>query len=429
MAFEKILTRNVGNRSARTLKGYEATGGFAPLRKALKEMTPLEVTEEVKKSGLRGRGGAGFPTGVKWGFVPRGGDRPVYLINNADESEPGTCKDRVLITHDPHLVLEGTMISAYALECHHAFIYIRGEYVNEYNILNRALMELRQNGYLGRGILGSDYDLQVTIVRGAGAYICGEETALMNSLEGKRGEPRLKPPFPAQVGVFGAPTNVNNTETLANVPFIIERGAEWFAGIGKERNTGPKLYCVSGHVKNPGVFELPMTISCRELIEEHAGGMLHPDRRLKAFIPGGSSVPVLTADEMDVIMSYDDLAEAGSMLGSAGGIVMDNSTCMVDALRNLEAFYHHESCGQCTPCRQGCGWLHSLLTRLESGGGVEADIPLITELADSIQGHTICPLGDAAAMPARAMVAKFEDEFRAHVTHKGCPMQRTVAAG
>jgi len=428
MAFEKVLTRNVGNPAVLSLAGYEAAGGYLALRKALKEMTPVEVTEEVKNSGLRGRGGAGFPTGVKWGFVPRGGERPVYLINNADESEPGTCKDRVLITHDPHLVLEGTMISAYALECHHAFIYIRGEYVREYEILMAALTELRGNGYLGRRILGSDYDLEVTILRGAGAYICGEETALMNSLEGRRGEPRLKPPFPAQRGIFASPTNVNNTETLANVPFIIDRGAAWFSSIGKERNTGPKLYCVSGHVKNPGIFELPMTITCNELIMEHAGGMLHPDHPIKAFIPGGSSVPVLRAHELDVVMSYDDLAEAGTMLGSAGGIVMDDTTCMVDALRNLEAFYDHESCGQCTPCRQGCGWLHDLLTRLENGGGVDADIPLITELADNIQGHTICPLGDAAAMPARAMVAKFEDEFRAHVARKGCPLRHTVTA-
>ncbi len=428
MAFEKVLTRNVGNPAVLSLAGYEAAGGYVALRKALKEMTPIEVTEEVQKSGLRGRGGAGFPTGVKWGFVPRGGERPVYLINNADESEPGTSKDRLLMTHDPHLVLEGTMISAYALECHHAFIYIRGEYVREYEILMAALTELRGKGYLGRGMLGSDYDLQVTMVRGAGAYICGEETALMNSLEGRRGEPRLKPPFPAQRGIFGSPTNVNNTETLANVPFIIERGADWFTGIGKERNTGPKLYCVSGHVKNPGIFELPMTITCNELIQEHAGGMLRPDHAIKAFIPGGSSVPVLRADELDVIMSYDDLAEAGTMLGSAGGIVMDDTTCMVDALRNLEAFYAHESCGQCTPCRQGCGWLHSLLTRLENGGGVDADIPLITELADNIEGHTICPLGDAAAMPARAMVAKFKDEFRAHVARKGCPLRDKVTA-
>ncbi|MCZ6649585.1 MAG: NADH-quinone oxidoreductase subunit NuoF [Acidobacteria bacterium] len=428
MAFEKVLTRNVGNPAVLSLAGYEAAGGYVALRKALKEMTPIEVTEEVQKSGLRGRGGAGFPTGVKWGFVPRGGERPVYLINNADESEPGTSKDRLLMTHDPHLVLEGTMISAYALECHHAFIYIRGEYVREYEILMAALTELREKGYLGRGMLGSDYDLQVTMVRGAGAYICGEETALMNSLEGRRGEPRLKPPFPAQRGIFGSPTNVNNTETLANVPFIIERGADWFTGIGKERNTGPKLYCVSGHVKNPGIFELPMTITCNELIQEHAGGMLRPDHAIKAFIPGGSSVPVLRADELDVIMSYDDLAEAGTMLGSAGGIVMDDTTCMVDALRNLEAFYAHESCGQCTPCRQGCGWLHGLLTRLENGGGVDADIPLITELADNIEGHTICPLGDAAAMPARAMVAKFKDEFRAHVARKGCPLRDKVTA-
>lgn len=250
----------------------------------------------------------------------------------------------------------------------------------------------------------------------------------MNSLEGKRGEPRNKPPFPAQRGIFESPTNVNNVETLSNVPFIINRGADWFASIGKERNTGPKLYCVSGHVRRPGVFELPMTVTCRELIEEYAGGMLHDGHPVKAVIPGGSSTPVLTPDELDVAMSFDDLAAIGSMLGSAGCIVMDDTVCMVETLRNLEAFYHHESCGQCTPCRTGCGWLEKLLTRLEAGGGVDDDIPMITELADNIQGHTICPLGDAAAMPARAFVAKFEAEFRAHVETKGCPL-RGVAAG
>ncbi len=427
MAFQRVLTRNLGNEAVRTLAGYEAAGGYRALRKALKEMSPEAVAEEVKKSGLRGRGGAGFPTGVKWSFVPRGGERPVYLINNADESEPGTFKDRLLITHDPHLVIEGTLIAAYAIGSRHAFIYIRGEFTREFEILMRAVTELRQHGYLGRNVLGSGHDLQLTVLRGAGAYICGEETALMNSLEGKRGEPRLKPPFPAQKGIFGCPTNVNNTETLANVPFIIERGADWFASIGKERNTGPKLFCVSGHVKRPGVFELPMTVTCRELIEEHAGGMLRDDHPVKGVIPGGSSVPVILPEELDVVMSFDDLAAIGSMLGSAGCIVMDDTVCMVEALRNLEAFYHHESCGQCTPCREGCGWLKKLLTRLEAGGGVPEDIPLIAEMADNIQGHTICPLGDAAAMPARAFVQKFEAEFRAHVDRKGCPLKARPA--
>jgi NADH-quinone oxidoreductase subunit F len=426
MAFEKLLTRNVGNTAARTLAGYESSGGYRALRKALKEMTPEQVTGEVKRSGLRGRGGAGFPTGVKWDFVPRDGERPVYLINNADESEPGTFKDRLLIVHDPHLVLEGTMISAYAIGARHAFIYIRGEFAREYRILAMAVAELREKGYLGRNILGSGIDLQVTVLRGAGAYICGEETALMNSLEGKRGEPRLKPPFPAQVGIFGCPTNVNNTETLSNVPFIVERGGDWYASIGKENNTGPKLYGVSGHVKRPGVYELPMTVTCRDLIEKYAGGMLRDGHPVKAVIPGGSSVPVLLPEELDVIMSFDDLAAAGSMLGSAGCIVMDDTVCMVEAMMNLARFYHHESCGQCTPCRQGCGWLHDLLARLESGGGSPEDIPLIAELADNIEGHTICPLGEAAAMPARSFVEKFAGEFRAHVEQKGCPLKKAA---
>ena len=427
MAFEKILTRNVGNPEAHTVEGYEKTGGYTALRKVLKEMAPEQVAEEVKQSGLRGRGGAGFPTGVKWGFIPRGGDQPVYLINNADESEPGTFKDRLLINNDPHLVIEGTLISAYAIGSRHAFIYIRGEFVREHEVLHRALARARNKGYAGKNVMGSGHDIELTIIRGAGAYICGEETALMNSLEGKRGEPRNKPPFPAQRGIFDSPTNVNNVETLCNVPFIIDRGAGWFASIGKERNAGPKLYAVSGHVKRPGVFELPMTVTCRELVEEHAGGMLHKGHPVKAVIPGGSSTPVLTPDELDVVMSFDDLAAIGSMLGSAGCIVMDDTVCMVEALRNLEAFYHHESCGQCTPCRSGCGWLEKLLSRLESGGGVAEDIPLISELADNIQGHTICPLGDAAAMPARAFVQKFEAEFRAHVDGKGCPLKASAA--
>ena len=423
MAFEPILTRNVGHPEARTLRGAEARGGYAALRHGLATMSPAGVVDAVKASGLRGRGGAGFPTGVKWGFVPRDGARPVYLVINADESEPGTFKDRLLMTHDPHLLIEGIILSSWAIGSRHTFIYIRGEFVREYRILMEALGEARAAGYMGRNILGSGFDLEITVVRGAGAYICGEETALMNSLEGKRGEPRLKPPFPAQKGIFGCPTNVNNVETLANVPFIVERGAAAFAAIGKERNTGPKLYCVSGHVRRPGVFELPMTVTCRELIESHAGGLLRPGSRVKAVIPGGSSTPVLTPAELDVVMSFDDLAAIGSMLGSAGVIVMDDSVCMVSALLNLAVFYHHESCGQCTPCREGCGWLVKLLTRLEAGGGRPEDIPLIRDIADNIQGHTICPLGDAVAMPARAFVTKFEAEFRAHVESRGCPLR------
>jgi NADH-quinone oxidoreductase subunit F len=427
MAFEPVLTRNVGRPAAATLEGAEATGAYQALRRALREMTPVQVMEQVKAAGLRGRGGAGFPTGVKWSFVPRDTGRPVYLVVNADESEPGTFKDRLLITHDPHLVIEGTILSSYALGSSHSFIYIRGEFVREYRILMTALGEAEHRGYLGRNILGSGFDCRITVIRGAGAYICGEETALMNSLEGKRGEPRLKPPFPAQKGIFGLPTNVNNVETLANVPCIIERGAAWYASIGKERNTGPKLYCLSGHVRRPGVFELPMTVTCRELIEEHGDGLLRADRSVKAVIPGGSSTPVLRPSELDVVMSFDDLAAIGSMLGSAGVIVMDESVCMVEAMRNLAAFYHHESCGQCTPCREGCGWLDKVLARLEAGGGVMEDIPLIRGLADDIQGRTICPLGDAAAMPARAFVTKFEAEFRAHVERRGCPLRAAPA--
>jgi NADH-quinone oxidoreductase subunit F len=420
---ERILTRNVDKAGSESIAVYEAGGGYQALRKAVKTMTPDQVTEEVKKSGLRGRGGAGFPTGLKWSFMPKEVDpkRPHYLLNNADESEPGTFKDRVLMEKDPHLVIEGTMLGAYGIRASKAYIYIRGEYVYPANVLDRAIAEAYAKGYAGKNVCGSGWDCDIYVHRGAGAYICGEETALMSSLEGERGMPRLKPPFPAQSGVWGCPTTVNNTETLANVPFIIERGADWYLGIGKApKNTGPKLYCLSGHVKRPGVYEAPMGLPMMELIHELGGGMLYPEYPLKAVIPGGSSVPVLRADECEVDLDFDSLAAKGSMLGSAGLMVMDASTCMVKAMERVAHFYHHESCGQCTPCREGCGWLERILHRIENGKGLPQDLDLLLSISENIMGNTICALGDAAAMPTLSFVQKFRDEFRHHIDTKSC---------
>jgi NADH-quinone oxidoreductase subunit F len=419
--YRPLLLKNLQRPDSASLSAYLESGGYKALRKALKEMTPEQVTEEVKASGLRGRGGAGFPTGMKWGFMPKGpGEK--YLVLNADESEPGTFKDRLLMERDPHLVLEGFLLGCYAVGCTHGFIYIRGEFVRPYRILQRAVQEAREQGYVGKNILGSGFDCEITIYRGAGAYICGEETALLESLEGKHGHPRLKPPFPAQVGLYGKPTSVNNVETLANVPMIVEHGSAWYAAIGRPKNTGPKLYCVSGHVRKPGVYEFPLGIPLRELLYERAGGMLREGHPLKAVVPGGSSVPVLRADQVDVLMDFDSLAAAGSLLGSAGVIVMDDTVCMVDALLNLARFYAHESCGQCTPCREGTGWYVQILERLERGGGKMSDLDLLCDLSDRIQGNTICPLGDAVAMPVRSYVTTFREEFEQHVSMKKCPL-------
>jgi len=415
----KILTKNMHVAELQRIHVYESLGGYAGLAKALREYKPDEVIEIVKKSGLRGRGGAGFPTGMKWGFVPKGSGAPVYLCVNADESEPGTFKDRLIIEKDPHQLLEGAIISAYALGCHQAFIYIRGEFFYGAEVLNRAVSEAYAKGYLGKNILGSGFDLDLFVHRGAGAYICGEETALLESLEGKRGHPRLKPPFPAVVGLYGAPTVINNVETLANVSHIINNGAEWYASIGVERNAGTRLFGVSGHVRNRGVFELPMGTSLRELIYEHCGGMRN-GAKLKAIVPGGSSVPVLTADQVDVALDFDSIAKAGSMLGSAGVIVMDDSTCMVKAALRISKFYAEESCGQCTQCREGTEWLHRILSRLENGNGKHGDLELMLDLCANMKGKTICPLSDAAAMPIESYIQKFYDEFAAHVLEQRC---------
>jgi NADH-quinone oxidoreductase subunit F len=420
---ERILTRNIHKDDSQSVAVYEAGGGYQSLRKALK-MDPDNIQEEVKRSGLRGRGGAGFPMGVKFSFMPKDGDKPMYLICNADESEPGTFKDRVIIEKDPHLMLEGCLISSFAIRARACFIYIRGEYVHGARVLEKAIQEAYDKGYAGKNILGSGYDCELVLHRGAGAYICGEETSLMTSLEGNRGYPRLKPPFPAQAGLWGRPTTINNVETLANVPFIIDRGADWYLTLGKPpNNTGPKLYCLSGHVKRPGVYEAPMGLPLKELIYDLGGGMLHDDRPLKAVIPGGSSVPVLRAEQCDVDLDYDSLAA----MGSAGVMVMDSSTCMVKAIERITHFYAHESCGQCTPCREGCGWLEKILTRIEAGQGRQEDMGLLENIADNIQGQTICPLGDAAAMPVRSFVQQFRSEFQEHVDSKTCTVAHAQA--
>ncbi len=418
---EKILTRNMQKENSQSIEVYEQGGGYRGMRQALGSMSPHDVTEQVKKSGLRGRGGAGFPTALKWSFMPKEKSKPHYLLLNADESEPGTFKDRLLMEKDPHLVVEGSMISAYAIQADICFIYIRGEFVLGVEVMERAIAEAYDKGYAGKNILDSGWDCELVLHRGAGAYICGEETALMDSLEGKRGYPRFKPPFPAQYGVWGCPTTINNVETLTCVPFIVERGAEWFASIGpNEKNSGPKLYCLSGHVKRPGVYEAAMGLPLMELIGELGGGMLHDNQRLKACIPGGSSVPVLRAEECNVNLDFDSLAAVGSMLGSAGIMVMDTSTCMVQALQRIAHFYAHESCGQCTPCRQGTGWLERILDRIEDGRGQQGDVDLLVSVADNIDGNTICALGEAAAWPVQSFVKKFRSEFQAHVDAGKC---------
>ena len=421
---EKYFLHNIGKPESKSLAFYLANQGYSAWEKVVRQWQPAEVIEEVKKSGLRGRGGAGFPTGMKWSFVPRDSEKPKYLVCNADESEPGTFKDRYLVEHEPHMLLEGIAIASYAINAHSAYIYIRGEFAHGAQVLEEAIAEAEAKNLLGEKILGSSYDLQVTVHRGAGAYICGEETGLLESLEGKRGWPRLKPPFPAVVGAFKSPTVVNNVETLANLPLIFTRGAEWFAAIGPNpKNTGPKLYCVSGHVNRPGLYEFPMGKNLKELIYEECGG-IRGGKKLKAVIPGGSSVPVLRADQIDVSMDYEALAAAGSMLGSAGVIVMDEDACMVNALYNLERFYAHESCGQCTPCREGTTWMVKILKRLEMGGGRPEDLPLLEDIARHINFRTICPLGDAAAMPAASFLKQFRDEFAAHAELGRCPQRR-----
>ncbi|MBN8508719.1 MAG: NADH-quinone oxidoreductase subunit NuoF [Burkholderiales bacterium] len=406
------------------LADYEARGGYQALRKVLGAdggggLTPEQVIAEVKASGLRGRGGAGFPTGLKWSFMPQKFAGPKYLVCNSDEGEPGTCKDRDILAYNPHIVIEGMAIAAYAMGVATAYNYIHGEIFEVYERFERALDEARAAGYLGDNILGRGFDFQLHAHHGFGAYICGEETGLLESLEGKKGQPRYKPPFPASFGLYGKPTTINNTETFAAVPWIIRNGGPAYLAIGKPNNGGTKIFSVVGDVQQPGNFEVPLGTPFPKLLEL-AGGV-RPGRTLKAVIPGGSSAPVLPASVMlDCTMDYDSIAKAGSMLGSGAVIVMDDTRCMVKSLLRLSYFYQHESCGQCTPCREGTGWLWRLVDRIEHGRGTAEDIGLLDSVAENIMGRTICALGDAAAMPVRGMIKHFRDEFVHHVEHKTC---------
>src|SRR5688500_17956003 len=394
---DPLLTKHVREPNSFTLDFYLQHQGYEALRKAL-AMKPEEVVELVKASGLRGRGGAGFPTGLKWQFVDKKSPKPKYIVCNADESEPGTFKDHLLMERNPHLLIEGCLIGCFAIQSKAAYIYIRGEFFHMQGWLENAIEEAGKAGYLGRNILGSGFECEVYVHRGAGAYEAGEETALLESLEGKRAQPRFKPPFPAVAGAWGCPTAVNNVETLCNVPLVMTRGAEWFAALGPEKNGGPKLFCVSGHVKRPGVFEAPMKVSLKELIMDYAGG-IRDGHTMKAVIPGGSSVPILMPDQIDIPASFDDVAKAGSLLGSAAIIVLDDTTDMVWLAENLLHFYRHESCGKCTPCREGTDWLFRILNRLLKGEGSEKGIGLLKSVADNINGKSLCAFGDAAATP------------------------------
>ncbi|MGC9971161.1 MAG: NADH-quinone oxidoreductase subunit NuoF [Bryobacteraceae bacterium] len=413
----KVLTRRFGLPNPASIDTYLASDGYVALRKAL-GMPPEQILEEMRASNLRGRGGAGFPTGMKWSFVPRTSPKPKYVVVNADESEPGTCKDRLLIENDPHQLLEGMLIAGLAVDAHAGYIYIRGEYRYLIEILDRAIAEAYQRGCLGKNILGSGFDFDAYTHTGAGAYECGEESALLESLEGKRGIPRIRPPFPAVAGLYQCPTVLNNVESYAAAPVILRDGGAAFAALGTPKNGGTRLYCISGHVNKPGVYELPMGFNLLRMIEEVAGGV-PGGKKLKAVIPGGSSCPVLKAEECDIPMDFDSLAKAKSMLGSGGVVVMDQDTCMVKAAMRIMRFYAHESCGWCIPCREGTLWLKKILTRLHDGGGVASDIPLIGELSRNMLGRTFCPLGDAAAMPTIAFVEKFREEFEAHL-NGGC---------
>ncbi len=408
---EKILSRNFDVPGAHTLRVYRERGGYAAWAKAL-TMEPTAITEEVKKSNLRGLGGAGFPTGMKWSFIPKGSTAPKYLVVNADEGEPGTFKDRYLLTRDPHALIEGMLIAARAIDSHLGFVYIRGEYVEPWRVLGGAVQEAYEAGLLGKNIQGSGFDFDIVIHRGAGAYICGEETGLLSSLEGKKGWPKIKPPFPAIKGAFGQPTIVNNVETLSCVPHIINRGAEWFAGLGTKTQGGTRLYSVSGHVARPGVVEASCAITLRQLLYDHCGG-IRDGRALKAVIPGGSSAPVLRADEIDVTMDVDGLRNAGSMAGSAGIIVMDETVSMPHALHVVTRFYAHESCGQCTPCRESTGWIHKMVGRIVEGRGRKEDLDTILDVARRGAGTTICAFYDGAVGPYISFIEKFREEFEA----------------
>jgi NADH-quinone oxidoreductase subunit F len=417
---EKLLSRNWGIDQNWTLPVYEAQGGYKNMIKAF-SMEPKAIVQEVLDANLRGRGGAGFPAGRKWTFLKQDTNLPKYLVVNSDEAEPGTFKDREIITKDPHSLIEGIICSCYAMGMHTSYIYVRGEFKLGAERLNAAIKEAYAKGYLGKNILGKGFDLDVYVHRGAGAYICGEETALLNSLEGRRGEPRLKPPFPAVSGAFGCPTIVNNVETIASIPFIIERGGKTYAAMGTPTDGGVRLFCVSGHVKKPGVYEISTRTTMRELIYDICGGMLHEKYQLKGVIPGGSSTKVMLPSEIDVMVDAEAMKKIGTSAGSAGAIVMDESVCMVRAGLRLAKFYHHESCGQCTPCREGTGWQERIFHKIEHGHGTKGDLELLLQTANNMEGNTICPLADGAAWPTQGFLAKFRKEFELHIENKGCP--------
>ena len=418
----RILSKRFGLPNSASLDTYLATGGMKAFRKAL-EMTPEQIIEEVKISALRGRGGAGFPTGLKWSFVPRNTDKPRYIIVNADESEPGTCKDRLLMEYDPFSLFEGMMIAARTIGAKKGYIYVRGEYRYVITLLEKAIAEAYRHNWLGQNIQGAGFDFDIYAHTGAGAYECGEETALLDSIEGKRGIPRMKPPFPAVSGAWQSPTLLNNVETYCAIPPIINDGGAAFLALGTPKNGGTHLVCLSGHINKPGVYELPLGFNLMRMINEVGGGMRN-GKKLKAVVPGGSSCPLLKADECDLAMDYDTLTKVGSMLGSGGTVILDEDTCMVKFALRIMRFYAHESCGWCIPCREGTTWLKKILTRFHEGGGQESDINLVGELSKNMLGRTFCALGDAAAMPTISIVEKFRDEFEAHLSGKPCPYDK-----
>ena len=420
-----VLTDNWDQERSWTLSAYEERGGYDALKKAL-GMAPEAVVEEVKDSGLRGRGGAGFPTGMKWGFIPQDNPKPKYLVVNADESEPGTCKDIPLMMASPHTLVEGVIISSYAIRANTAFIYVRGEVLHVVRRLQRAVEEAYLGGHLGKNIHDSGYDLDLVVHAGAGAYICGEETALLDSLEGRRGQPRLRPPFPAVAGLYASPTVINNVESIASVPSILDRGAEWFSAMGTEKSKGYGIFSLSGHVTNPGQFEAPLGITLRKLIEL-AGG-IRDGRELKFWTPGGSSTPILTAEHLDIPLDFEAVAEAGSMLGTRALQIFDETTCVVRAVLRWTEFYKHESCGKCTPCREGTWWMAQTLARLEQGRGSEEDLHLLVDQCENILGRAFCALGDGATSPITSSIEYFKDEYLAHLTHGGCPFDREASA-
>ncbi len=418
MPVVKVLTEGIGEANLRDIATYEERGGYVQLRRAFVEMSQRDVLDLCDASGLRGRGGAGFPTGRKWSFLP-GNDKPRYLVCNCDEAEPGTFKDHMLIEETPHLVLEGMLLGAYGIGSHHAFIYIRGEFKRGYEIFSEAVRQARAAGYVGKNLFGTGYDLELTVHRGAGAYICGEETALLNSLEGKRGEPRLKPPFPAVAGLYGMPTVVNNVETLAYLVPILKRGSQWFASVGTERSKGYKIVSISGHVRKPGNYEVPLGTPVRELLEI-AGG-LRTGRTLAAIQPGGGSSACIFEEQLDLPYDYESLAKAGTMLGSGAVVVMDDTTDFVKAAYNLVRFYAHESCGQCTPCREGGHWLETVLERFVHGRGLQSDIAMLHKVSAEITGLNLCPLGDSIEPFLASVLKRFPEQFEARVLKETVP--------